>query len=219
MEKYVSLLAQTSLFSGFEEETLCRLLRALAPVKRSYEKDEVLLLAGYETRELGIVLEGSITAVKSTPAGVQLTIACMGAGGIFGDVLGGSTAKSPVTVTAVQDCTVLWFSVPKMLSGCCGVCATHTHLLQNLVTLITDKYFALDRRVDVLMLKSVREKVLYYLQNEAVPQADGRIAVPFTRAAWAEHLGCERSALCRELSRMQQDGVLQIERRNITLCG
>lgn len=138
----------------------------------------------------------------------------MGPGGIFADILAGSRgAKSPVTVTAATDVTVLLIPYKSLLRPGVPLDAAHAAVLQNLVAAMADKYFALDRRVELLMLHSLREKVLHYLRTEALPAPGGAVRTPYTRAGLAAYLGCERSALCRELSRMQRDGILQIDGR------
>ena len=68
------------------------------------------------------------------------------------------------------------------------------------------------------MLHSLREKVLHYLRTEALPAPGGAVRTPYTRAGLAAYLGCERSALCRELSRMQRDGLITIEGRVFRLA-
>lgn len=77
-------------------------------------------------------------------------------GGVFGDVLGGSSLASPVTVLAATACEVLVPYEQLLLSD--GSPA-HQRVLQNLVRTISDKYFLLSRRVDLLVLKSLRAKV------------------------------------------------------------
>ena len=42
---------------------------------------------------------------------------------------------------------------------------------------------------------------------------------PFTRAALASYLGCERSALCREIGRMRKEGLLRTQGRMFFLSG
>lgn len=217
MEISLTGAGKCALFDGIAPQEVGALLVQLHATTREHDKGEILVMAGYENRAIGIVLSGAIAATKMAADGTQVTIAQMGAGGIFGDVLSGSHTKSPVTVTAVRATTVLWLPVARILQGGCCQCAVHARLMQNLVGLISDKYFQLSRRVDVLLVKSVRGKILHYLRHEAQVQADGSLLVPLTRAAWAEHLGCERTALCRELGRMRDDGVLQVSRQHITL--
>ena len=60
-------------------------------------------------------------------------------------------------------------------------------LLQNYIALISDKYFSLDRRVELLLRRGVREKLFYYLKTEAA-------LFPRRRAAYTLH--ARRSPAC-----------------------
>lgn len=116
------------------------------------------------------------------------------------------------------DVTVLLIPYKGLLRPGVPLDAAHAAVLQNLVAAMADKYFALDRRVELLMLHSLREKVLHYLRTEALPAPGGAVRTPYTRAGLAAYLGCERSALCRELSRMRRDGILQIDGACFGFC-
>ena len=158
LHPYYPLLARTPLLRGMRPDELDTLLDCFAPRVRRYARDEILLLAGYETREVGILLEGSITAVKSTPDGASVAITHMRPGGLFGDVLSGSSQKSPVTVMATTSCLALYLPYQKIIRPCAKLHSAHLQLMQNLVLTISDKYFALDRRVELLicMLSALR---------------------------------------------------------------
>ena len=105
------------------------------------------------------MLEGSITAVKSTPDGASVAITHMSPGGLFGDVLSGSSQKSPVTVMATTSCLALYLPYQKIIRPCAKL----------------------------------------------------------HRAGLAEYLNCDRSALSRELSRMQHDGLIETWRSSFKL--
>lgn len=214
MEEEIEALRRCSLFAGLTDGQIGALLREWQPARRRYARGETLLLAGYETHELGIVLAGEIEAGKHTADGTSLTLTRMGPGGLFADILAGSRdAKSPVTVTAATPVTALLLPYRCLLRPGAALDAVHAVVLQNLIAAIAGKYFALDRRVELLMLRSVREKILHYLRTEAECLPNGMLRTPYTRAGLAAYLGCERSALCRELSRMRRDGILQAEGR------
>lgn len=66
MEENLTILRRCSLFAGLSDTQTAALLQSLHPVRRSFSKGEVLLLAGYETQELGVVLCGQIEAEKQT---------------------------------------------------------------------------------------------------------------------------------------------------------
>ena len=99
-EKLLPLLCSTSLFNGLTPEELQTLLAQLGAVMRSYGKGEALVLAGEPNRRVGIVLSGELEAYRPGPQGARIPITHMEPGGVFGDVLSGSSLASPVTVMA-----------------------------------------------------------------------------------------------------------------------
>ena len=217
MEEYYPLLESTPLFAGIPPEGLARLLGCFAPAVRRYDKGDILLLAGYDTGEIGILLEGSATALKTTPDGAAVAITDLGPGSVFGDVLAGSAVKSPVTIAARSDCVILFVPYQKILHPCAKMHASHGRLMQNLVTTISDKYFARNRRLDLLIFKSLRAKLCAYLLDEAQRAGADTFTIPLSRAGLSEYLNCERSALSRELSRMQAEGLLETYKSSFKL--
>ena len=93
----------------------------------------------------------------------------------------------------------------------------HQRVLQNLVRTISDKYFLLSRRVDLLVLKSLRAKVCAYLLSEAELHHSLTFTIPYSRLQLADYLNCDRSALSRELSQMQREGLLDTYRSSFKL--
>mgnify|MGYP000382296573 len=144
MENYLPLLQSTSLFAGLEAEALRVLLGEVGAVLRTYSRGETLVLAGQSNRRVGVVLSGAIEAYHPAASGARLPISQMGPGGVFGDVLGGSSLSSPVTVMASAPCEVLLVPYEKLLLP--GADPARQRVLQNLVRTISDKYFLLSRR-------------------------------------------------------------------------
>ena len=90
---YYETMRRTSLLRGMTDAELDTLMACFAPRVRRYAKGELLLMAGYETHEVGLVLEGAITASKPLADGSTVVMACMGPGGVFADVLAGRAAQ------------------------------------------------------------------------------------------------------------------------------
>ncbi|MBQ7859293.1 MAG: Crp/Fnr family transcriptional regulator [Faecalibacterium sp.] len=217
MQEYHALLKRTTLFAGIDDAGLDRLLSCLAPSCRNFSKGEALLHAGQSAGQVGVVVAGAIEAYRIAPDGTRILVSRMGPGGVFGDVLGGSSLTSPVTVVATEPVSVLFFAYHQLLVQCRNNCPAHTQLLQNLVRTISDKYFVLSRRVDLLLLKNLRAKVSSFLLSEAKRTGTATFTVPFTRAQLAEYLNCDRSALSRELSRMQAEGLIETYKSSFKL--
>lgn len=209
LSPFYPLLRTTPLMRGLTDEDLAQLLPCLDPRVRQFSKGEILLLAGDSAREAGILLEGRITAAKPSPDGSDVTVACMGPGGVFADVLSGSSQKSPVTITAETDCTALYLPYERVMSPCRCLHPAHLQLLRNLILTISDKYFALDQRLELLICKSLRERIAIWLLDEAKRAESDTFETSMTRSALAQYLNCDRSALSRELGRMQREGLIE----------
>ena len=215
MKNDLPLLQSTTLFSGLSAEELQALLTRLGAVERSFGRGEVLVLAGAPSRRVGVVLSGELEAYRPGPEGARVPITRVEPGGVFGDVLGGSSLSSPVTVVASAPCEVLLVPYEKLLLP--GADPARQRVLQNLVRTISDKYFLLSRRVDLLLLKSLRAKVCAYLLSEAEVHHSLTFTIPYSRIQLADYLNCDRSALSRELSLMQRDGLLETYKSSFKL--
>ena len=215
MENYLPLLQSTSLFAGLEAEALRVLLGEVGAVLRTYSRGETLVLAGQPNRRVGVVLSGELEAYRPGPEGARVPITRVEPGGVFGDVLGGSSLASPVTVLAATACEVLLVPYEQLLLS--DGSPAHQRVLQNLVPTISDKYFLLSRRVDLLLLKSLRAKVCAYLLSEAEVHHSLTFTIPYSRIQLADYLNCDRSALSRELSLMQRDGLLETYKSSFKL--
>ena len=163
------------------------------------------LFSGLSAEELQALLT-RLGAVERSFGRGEVLITRVEPGGVFGDVLGGSSLASPVTVLAATACEVLLVPYEQLLLS--DGSPAHQRVLQNLVRTISDKYFLLSRRVDLLVLKSLRAKVCAYLLNESERAGSLTFSIPFSRVQLADYLNCDRSALSRELSLMQKDGLL-----------
>ena len=208
MNNYLPLLQTTTLFAGLSAAELSTLLSRLRASVRSYGKGEALVLAGEPSRRVGIVLSGELEAYRPAPGGVRIPIARVEPGGVFGDVLGGSSLSSPVTVLAAAPCERLLLSDGS---------PAHQRVVQNLVRTISDKYFSLSHRIDLLVMKSLRAKVAAYLLSEAARAHSLTFSIPFSRIQLADYLNCDRSALSRELSTMQREGLIDTYRSSFKL--
>lgn len=217
-------LQNCPLFSDLSSAHAARILTDLHASEQSYPAGSTLVRAGASSTRLGIVLSGNIEAWRVGIDGTEFLSAHMTCGGVFGDLMAACGTESPVTVRTGSASRILWVSYPALpalfshgddpaLQKAC------TTFLQNLIFAMAAKYFALDRRLEILTLPSLRSKILYYLNHCLQPDERGARTIPFSQSVWADYLHCDRSALSRELSRMRADGLIRTEKRTVWLCG
>ena len=102
-------------------------------------------------------------------------------------------------MTAAVPCLVLYLPYDGMLRPSGELSAAHWKLLQNWLETISGKYFSLDCRLELLCCKSLRGRICLWLLEQRA------------------YLNCDRSALSRELSRMQEDGLIELFRSTFKL--
>ena len=216
LHPYYETLRATTLLRAMPDATLDALLPRLGARTQRYAADSFPLLAGFPAPGIGIVLTGRLTACKTTANGDSVTVTHLGPGGLFADVLSAAGAKSPVTLQADTDTLVLYLRYERIIRPTVADDA-HWQLLQNLVATIGAKYLGLDRRLDLLICKSLRVRIARWLLDQAQAAGQDTFTVPLTRSALAAYLNCDRSALSRELGRMQREGLLETWRGTFRL--
>jgi len=102
---------------------------------------------------------------------------------------------------------VMLLRFSRILHTCPDSCAHHTKLIANTLSLVANKNLYLQNRMEIVSLKSIRSKVLRYLES-FIPQQGRSITIPLSRGEMADFLCVDRSALSHELMKMKKDGLI-----------
>ena len=208
-------LLSASLFEGLEPAEVAGFLKAARCRQDSFPRGAILLSQGDSVTAAGLLLSGKIKAYRLNRQGEENLQSVLGPGGMFGDMLMATdNGKSPVTVEAVEDAQVLFVPFESIMAapGDFG-----NRLRVNLLHELSARYWALNRKVRYLSERSLRGRIALFLLDAAKDQGGLTFTVPMTREAMASLLGVNRSALSRELSRMEKDGLLAVYRGSFRL--
>jgi len=211
-------LQKAYLFQDISDNDFTVLISCLSPKVKHFSKNEIVILTGESVNHIGIVLAGTAGAYLEHVDGSQTLISNLTPKSVFGEVLVSTrTQKSPVTVHAVTDLTVVFIEYQQVYSECASACPAHRLFLQNMIKAIGDKYFHLFDRIAILREKTLRSKIIAYLcsLNDATEATTVRI--PFTKTVLADYLLANRSALSKELRNMERDGLIAVDGRKVDL--
>ncbi|WP_101696939.1 Crp/Fnr family transcriptional regulator [Clostridium minihomine] len=218
MKQYLPVLQSVPLFQGISGEDCEKIISCLGASVKTHPKNQILLLAGEPVDFIGIILDGRVQVTKEDMLGNRSIMAEFSAGEIFGESLAcAGVGQSPVTVVSVSGCTVMRLAIDKILSPCTALCDYHSRLIQNMVHLLAQKNVYLNRKMEILSQKSIREKVLAYLNELAKRQATMDPVIPFSREELADFLCVNRSALSKELGKMQEENLIRFHRNRFSL--
>lgn len=214
------LVLSSKLFFGVEEERLDSLLSCLSAERRDYPAGAVVIDEGGQVNEVGLVLSGHACSLKHVAHGDPLMISLQERGSFLGVLLAASRSrKSPLTVQAQEDLSVLFFPAERLIFPCEQSCADHALLLRNFLDSVAEMSLTLNDRIECLIRPSVREKVSAYLRRVSMERGTNTFTIPLDRSALARYLNVERSALSRELSRMKAEGLIDYRKNHFEVKG
>lgn len=211
-------LTQTSLFSGISQADLSALLSCLAAVERRYSKGAVILAEGEPTQWMGLVMEGRAIISCADVWGKSSILGFAEPGAVFGEAYACVPGEALlISVCAAEETRVLFLNVGKLLTVCGNACPFHARLIRNLLSISAGKNLQLSRRIFHTTPKSIRGRLLSYFSECAKKSGSLTFTLPFNRQQLADYLGVDRSAMSSELSKMQRDGLIQVQGGTITM--
>ncbi len=214
----ISFLVQTPLFQGITAEEITGILSCLKAREKSYQKDEVIYRAGSPVHEIGLVLSGSINIVVNQYWGTSSIFGHVSQSQVFGENYAAIPDRELLcNVVAAEDTDVLFLDIRRLLAVCPQNCAFHQRLIRNLLGIAAQKNLELTSRMMHTAPKSLRERLLSYLSEQALKQGSRSFSIPYNRQQLADYLSVDRSAMSAELSKMQRDGLIAFRKNEFTL--
>lgn len=205
--EYLYSIRKCYLFDNIPDEQLADAIKLMNGRIKKIEKDDFIVQLDGELPSAGLLLKGRIESSFQNENFDQITMHSFGGGYLFGEALVINNAKnSPVQVRAVEDCIVLFIDL-KVIYHSDVQSPLHVILTENLIKSLARKNLILNQKVRILSRKSLRERILFYL-GTLPKDKNGWVKIPFNKTVLAEYLGVNRSALSRELGRMQDEEIL-----------
>lgn len=218
MKKYIPILKRTKLFSGVGEEDIASLLSCLGARKKEYKKGEYILREGEHISDIFILVEGKIHIQKDDYWGNRSILSVISVGEMFGEGYAAPESGALLNdVVAVEDCTVIFFNVKRILTTCSSACRFHNMIVQNMFFAISDKNRKLVQKLGHMSGRTTRAKLISYLSEEAKRQGSSAFTVPFNRQQLADYLCVDRSAMSNELCKMRDEGMIKFEKSRFEL--
>lgn len=218
MEKYLPVLQKTRLFAGVSEDELGTMLHCLGAKTRTYRRGETVLQQGAEIDQLMVLAEGKLHIQRDDYWGNRSIVNVVEKGALFGESYAAPNSGPLLNdVVAVADSTVVFLNIGRVLSVCPSGCPFHAAAVRNLFFILSDKNRDLVSRLGIATRRSIREKLIAYLSEQAKRQGSARFEIPFNRQQLADFLAVDRSALSSELGRMRDEGMLRFEKNRFEL--
>lgn len=216
-EKYWKIISSCPLFKDIPNNNISQIIKSLDGFINEYKKNETIINIGDEFRNCGIILDGSLEVSYNTNQFEKHNVNHFKAGQIFGESLAlNLNTYSPVQVTTLTNSAILFIDLKKLVSSsnCCETNCLYNHqLIVNLMGRMAEQNIFSNLKLRILGQKSLRDRIMIYLTHMHADNPEGA-NIPFSQTSLAEFLGVNRSALSRELGRMQNEKILKISKKH-----
>ena len=218
LEKYYNQIKNSPVFFGMAEDELKALLECFNARIKKYESDEIIIRQGDLISNLYIILDGEVNIEKDTYWGRRIIISRLGKNqNLALSFVGSKNVESNIDAMTVKPTTLLVLGYEKCTSMCQNACTKHKVLINNLFQILSKENIELIQKIENVSQKTIRDKLLTYLSNEAQRQHSNCFEIQFNRQDLADYLNVDRSAMSFELSKLQKEGLIEYSKNKFEL--
>ena len=217
MREIAQKLKNTKLFIGLNEEEILSCLKSTEFNIEEFEKEEIIFHVGDRARHINILIEGVVNVCRDSMDGKRSIVAIFtAAGAIFGEVFlflenkgYEHYAKAASKVKLLKIPRDYLFEHSKEGKD------YHKIFLANMLSDLAFKNYYLNRKVQILSCSSLRQKIaMFLIQNM---DKDKMSVSGLGREEMADLLNTARPSLSRELMKMHEEGIIEIDKKQIII--
>ncbi|MBQ9782228.1 MAG: Crp/Fnr family transcriptional regulator [Clostridia bacterium] len=208
------------LFKNINESEIKEMLTCFKAKELKFSQGEEICSYNNKKGLLGIVLQGKAYVKKLDFNGNYFILENLTHFDIFSDQISYvATDVNYISVYAVTDVTVLLFDFTEVFKRCAKACKYHSTLVENLMQIVIEKTKTLSQRIELLSNKTIKDKFLGYcnlmLKNAKHKKDENSFTLPMSYTSLAEYLCVDRSALMREIKKLNEQKIIFTDKKTI----
>lgn len=206
-------LSQSPVFRGISPDEMENLLIDSQYQIKKFTKGDMLAFREDKCENLMIVLKGSVKGEMLDPSGKSIKIEdIMAPYPIASAFLFGQRNQFPVNVTANDEVEVFYLSKNSVID----MFQKNKVFLTNYLNSISNRSQFLANKLMFLNFKTIKGKLANYLLKLSAPDKT-EITLPKSQAEMAQFFGVTRPSFARSLKEMEQEGLIETNRREIKI--
>ena len=217
MKNLNEIIFNNTLFYNISKEDIELLLKDLNAEKKHYLKNETIFYTDETIKDFGIVLSGTINIIKEDFDGNNTLLVQVKRGEMFAEAFVFGELPLTVLAEAAEETHVLWINYKNIFNGRHDNYDSRFIFISNLMKAFAKKTVFLTRRIEHLSKRTIKEKVLSYLNEQSGRQKKHNFDIPLNRQELADYLSVDRSALSAVLSKLKDEGVIDFHKNNFKL--
>ena len=206
------------LFMNMSNHEYVQCFKALKATEKTYKKDALILTASDTTKRFGLVLDGSVTIESNDIWGNRTILSHVAKGQFFAETYALLDDEVLlVDVRANENCRVRFFTIGSLKNLRQINEPWAMKFICNMLEISARKNLTLSGRSFHISPRTIRERILSYLNTISLQKHSTEFDIPFDRQQLADYLNVDRSALSNELSKLQNNGVITFRKNHFIL--
>jgi CRP/FNR family transcriptional regulator len=188
-------------------------------VERRLARDDILFVAGDEASGLYVIASGALRAFREGIDGREQVIHVERAGATIAELPVFDDNPYPSTVAAEEEKVVLYLDKNDVKS----LCLKYPQIALAALKMLAGRLRRCAELVEALSLREVDQRLARWLLTEARTRGHRttpgiEVTLALTNQQIAARIGSVREVVSRALSRLQQNGLILVDGRRITIC-
>ena len=207
-----SILEKSTLFQGVEANVLRGYLEETPHHIQCYDKEETIFHLMNPALRIGIIQKGRVEAQKSFPNGSQVNVSVRGPGEMIGPAaVFSKSQRYPCDIVALEPATLMMLRKEDLLS----LMQKDVKILQNFTTEIASATYMLQQRLELLSYSGIAQKAAFWLLMQVRQTGKTAVQIPDSMSRWAMIMNVSRPSLHREMKKLEEEGIIRYEGKNI----
>jgi len=200
------------LFQHVSSEAISGFLEKIPYRIESYQEHDIVALQGAPCNHLMVVLKGLLQGQMVNDAGKLVVIEELTPSRLLAPAfLFAPKNELPVNIIAVEPSEILFISRTDFTEWM----QSDKQVLQNFLMLISGRSSFLTDKF--LSLKNIKNKIADYLLRHLSSPDASTVKLSDTQQEIADRFGVTRPSLARAFAEMEQEGIISIDRKTITI--
>ena len=197
-----------------EKSDYIRINECFSPVEREYKRGEIITTYSTENDTICIVKEGTVYLTTDNAESQRRIISYFEVGDMTATCLVPESDSRIFYLTAKTNCRVNFISYSKFISCCEKQCQRHTKILNAFIESSRIKSLA---HTDILCQQTLRNKLMTFFEYIKKGKGKSTFSLPLPLSDLADFLSVDRSAMMREIKKMNEENIIISDKRKITV--
>ena len=180
---------------------------------RKVDKSEILFFQGDRADGFYTLLSGRVRIYKASPDGKEYTLHIIRPGQMFAEaaIFGGEIF--PANCMALEDSTVAFFPRVNFIN----LITQSPQISLKMISALSGFVREFNQQIEDLSLKEVSARLASYLLRKASKAKNDKIILDISKSELANLLGTISETLSRNLKKMRELGVIEVDGKDITI--